>query len=156
MLAQLAPLLFAGVVLVLFVTFGYRVWHQQRQVRGIDAESDAEVFAFAASVQVKLKLRRWSTKTLGPMDLRVGRVLQVRTQPKGVGAALGSQWFFVARETRIDRAGGPWDPLRRKWVVISGTSGGRATTLALAPVAGEVEPIWQALLEAGCQPRHAQ
>jgi hypothetical protein len=137
----------AGFSLVLF-----RVRKRHLRLAPIREPASHEVVILRTSAAVKhwLPPGTWGTKTLGFMELTVGsETVWLATRPEGLGAILGSEWYFVARETRIRRTGLPGDHLGRDWIILQGTSAGEAVQLAVStPLAPDV--VWSALLQAGC------
>jgi hypothetical protein len=142
------PVVLAGFALVLF-----RVRKRHLRLAPIRESTTHEpVFLRTrAAVKPRLQFGHWSTKTLALMELSVGsQTVWLVTRPECVGAVLGSQWYFVARETQIRRTRGPRDPLQREWIVLHGMSGGAEVEIAVStPIAPDI--VWGALLQAGCK-----
>jgi hypothetical protein len=152
------PILLAAIVLVGFIVIFIRVRQQGSRLLPVRQAASAEHVALRTDVQVKVQLRglrrgraAWSSKTLGAMQLTIGTAtVWLTTRPEGAGRALGSEWFFNARETQIERSRLPNDPLHREWIILTGDSGGRSAKVAVKPAA-PADEVWNALLHAGCQ-----
>ncbi len=152
-MSDILPLALVTVAVAVFLAGLLRLKKKDLRLAPIrESTTDEPVFLRTrAAVKPRLQFGLWSTKTLALMELSVGsQTVWLVTRPERVGMVLGSQWYFVARETRIRRTRGPRDPLQREWIVLHGTSGGAEVEIAVStPIAPDI--VWGALLQAGCK-----
>lgn len=151
--SELLPTVVVTAAAAVFAVGPIRLQQKHQALAPMRESAAREPAILRASTVVKLLLPPdiWSTKTLGSMGLVVDRErVAILTRPAGFRAVLGSEWYFVARDTRVRRTAGPPDPLRREWIVVHRTSAGKEVDVGVStPMAAIV--VWNALLRAGCK-----
>lgn len=147
------PLVLGTFVVAMFAVVFVRVWRYQRSLAARQTLAVSELLTFRAPAQVKIRLHPgwWSTRTLAGMELCVGtRTVWVTPRPRGIGQALGNQWYFDGPSTQIARIDLPRRNLRTPWIMLRGRSGSRDQEIAVSPET-DFATAWQALTSAGCQ-----
>ncbi len=149
-------MLFSALAVLFVATLAAKLIQIRRRTRRtLSALTTNEEYGYRGPVQLKVPSRgfRWSPKTIGGMELAVGRsTIEVATLPKAIGRTLGNQWYFRSAESRILDGTTVFDPFRSRWIVIEGILvTGETASVAVAPKR-DFNATWTALISAGAQP----
>jgi hypothetical protein len=145
-----------AIVIVVLVSVIVKVQVHRRRTKVRRTSVEAQKVTYEAPVDVKVIVNSgaWSRKTLGGMELIVREdSFQVTLFGPALGGILGSEWYFVARETTVEVSDVPSPSVSsRNWMVITEREADKEVKLAVATKADmSLSELWNALTLVGAQ-----